>query len=64
MNQLFDFSSFFIRFWSKKIFIVAVIAVVIVIGTLVLLSHFFDLQFQFLFALSIDPWRGKGLSKI
>ena len=46
MNLLFDFIKYLIKFWTIRLFIV----LVIVIGTLVLLNHFFDLQLLFLIA--------------
>ena len=60
MNQLFDFIRYFIKFWTIRAFIVGVIVVVIVIGILVLINHFIDLEplfiiGMFIFAFVIGP---------
>ena len=49
MNLLFDFIKYLIKFWTIRLSIV----VIIVISTLVLLNHFFDLQLLFLIAMVI-----------
>ena len=56
MSQLFDFIRYFIKFWTIRAFIV----VVIVIGILVLINHFIDLEplfiiVMFIFAFVIGP---------
>ena len=49
MNLLFDFIKYLIKFWTIRLSIV----VVSVIGTLVLLNQFFDLQLLFVIAMVI-----------
>ena len=49
MNLLFDFIKYSIKFWTIRISIF----LVIVIGTVVLLNHLFDLQFLFVMAMII-----------
>ena len=53
MSQLFDFIRYFIKFWTIRAFIVAVIVVVIVIGILVLINHFIDLDPLFIIVMLI-----------
>ena len=49
MSQLFDFIRYFIKFWTIRAFIV----VVIVIGILVLINHFIDLEPLFIIVMLI-----------
>ena len=53
MSQLFDFIRYFIKFWTIRAFIFAVIVVVIVIGILVLINHFIDLEPLFIIVMLI-----------